>query len=45
MAMAGAIIVAATAWARIASVPPDAGKGITAGVTSPDPLTSLAKQS
>jgi hypothetical protein len=46
MAIAGAIIVAATAWARMAlSVPPDAGKGITTSVTSPDPLTSLAKQS
>jgi len=45
MAMAGAIVVAATAWARMAlSAAPDAGQGIAAGVTSPDPLTSLAKQ-
>lgn len=45
MAVAGAIIVAATACARMAlSVPPDARQGITTDVTSPDPLTSLAKQ-
>jgi hypothetical protein len=45
MAVAGAIIVAATAWARMPlSAAPDAGQGIAAGVTSPDPLTSLAKQ-
>ena len=45
VAVAGAIIVAATACARMAlSVPPDAGQGIAAGATSRDPLTSLAKQ-
>jgi len=46
MAVAGAIIVAATAWARMAlSGPPDAaGQGIAAGVTSPAPLASVPKE-
>ena len=45
VAVAGAIIVAATACARMAlSGPPDRGQGSAAGVTSPDSLTSLAKQ-
>jgi hypothetical protein len=44
-AVMGAIVVAATACARMAlSAPPDAGQGIAAGVISPGPLTSLAKQ-
>jgi hypothetical protein len=45
MAVAGAIIVAATVWARMAlSAPPDAGQSIAAGVTSPDPLTSVPNE-
>jgi hypothetical protein len=33
MAVMGAIVVAATAWARMAlSAPPDAGQGIAAGI-------------
>jgi hypothetical protein len=41
IAVAGAIILAATAWARIAfSSWPDAGLSIAAGVTAPDPVTS-----
>jgi hypothetical protein len=44
VAVAGAI-VAATAWARMAlSAPPDAGQGIAVSVTSPDLLTSPARQ-
>jgi hypothetical protein len=45
IAVGGAIIVAATAWARMAlSAPPGAGQGIAAGLTSPDPLTSPARR-
>lgn len=45
IAVGSAIIVAATAWARMGfSAPPDAGHDITAGVTAPDPLTPFAKQ-
>lgn len=45
VAVAGAIIVAATACARMAlSGPSGRGQGSAAGVTSPDSLTSLAKQ-
>lgn len=45
IAVGSAIIVAATAWARMAfSAPPDAGHDIAAGVTAPDPLTPFAKQ-
>jgi hypothetical protein len=44
MAVMGAI-VAATAWARMAlSAPPDGGQGIAVSVTSPDLLTSPARQ-
>jgi hypothetical protein len=46
IAVGGAIIVAATAWARMAfSTPPNAGPGAAAGVTAPDPQTSLARHS
>ena len=45
VAVAGAIIVAATAWARLAlAAPHDAGQGIAAGVTSSLPLTSVPKE-
>jgi hypothetical protein len=45
MAVAAAIIVAATAWARMAfSAPPSVRHGAAAGMTAPDSLTSLAKQ-
>jgi hypothetical protein len=45
MAVGAAIIVAATAWARMAfSAPPDAVRGLAAGVASPDAQTSLARQ-
>ena len=45
MAAAGAIIVAVTAWTRIALfAPPDAGQGIAAGLTWPNPLASQAKE-
>jgi hypothetical protein len=45
IAVAGAIIVAATAWVRITlSGPPDAGQGIAGGLTSPGPLMSQAKE-
>jgi hypothetical protein len=45
MAAAGAIIVAATAWTRIVLfAPPDAGQGIAAGLTWPNPLASQAKE-
>ena len=44
MAAAGAI-VAATAWTRIVLfAPPDAGQGIAAGLTWPNPLASQAKE-
>jgi succinate dehydrogenase/fumarate reductase cytochrome b subunit len=45
MAAMGAIVVAATAWARMAlSAPPDAGQGVAAGVTSSGPLRPVAKE-
>jgi hypothetical protein len=45
MAIAAAIIVAATAWARMAfSAPPGAGHGAAVGMTALDSLTSLAQQ-
>ncbi len=45
IAVTGAIIVAATAWARLAlAAPHDAGQGIAAGVTSSLPLTSVPKE-
>jgi hypothetical protein len=45
LAVAGAIIVAATAWTRMAlSAPPDYGQGIAASLRSPGPLTSQAKE-
>jgi hypothetical protein len=44
IAVMGAIVVAATAWLRMAlSTPPDAGQGIAAGVASPVPMTSVPK--
>jgi hypothetical protein len=43
VAVIGAIVVAATAWVRMAySAPPDAGQGVAAGV--PVPLTSVPKE-
>jgi uncharacterized membrane protein YeiB len=45
IAVAAAIIVAATAWARMTfSAPSDAAEGAAAGVAVPAPLTSLAKK-
>ena len=45
VAVVGAIVVATTAWARLAlSAPHDAGQGIAAGVTSSLPLTSVPKE-
>ena len=44
VAVAGAIIVAATAWVRmVLFAPPDAGRGIAAGLTSPRPPTSQTR--
>jgi hypothetical protein len=41
LAVVGAIIVAATAWARMTLCgPPDARPGVAAGQTSPPPVTS-----
>ena len=43
VAVIGAIVVAATAWVRMAfSAPPDAGQGVATGV--PVPLTSVPKE-
>jgi hypothetical protein len=45
IAVVGAIIVAATAWVRMALfVPPDAGQGAAAGLTSPGPLASQTRE-
>jgi hypothetical protein len=45
IAVGSAIIMAATAWARMAfSAAPDAGHDIAAGVMAPDPLTPFANQ-
>jgi hypothetical protein len=45
IAVAAAIVVAATAWARMAfSPPPDARQGVADGTTAPDPLASLANR-
>jgi hypothetical protein len=45
IAVAAAIVVAATAWARMAlSTPPGARQGAADGMMAPDPLTSLANQ-
>jgi hypothetical protein len=45
IAIVGAIIVAATAWVRMAlCVPPDAGQGAAAGLTSPGPLASQTRE-
>jgi hypothetical protein len=45
LAVTGAIVVAATAWARMAiSAPPDAGQGIAAGAMSSGPLRPAAKE-
>jgi hypothetical protein len=46
IAVGAAIIVAGTAWARMAlATPPSAGQGAADAMTAPDPLTSLANQS
>jgi hypothetical protein len=45
LAVGGAIIVAATGWARVAlSAPPGAKQGIAAGLRSPGPPTSQAHE-
>jgi hypothetical protein len=45
MAVAAAIVVAATAWARITlSTPPSARQGVADDMTASDPLTSMANQ-
>jgi hypothetical protein len=45
IAAAAAIIVAVTAWVRMTLfVPPDAGQGIAAGLTSPGPLASQTRE-
>jgi hypothetical protein len=45
IAVAAAIVVAATACARmVLSTSPDAGQGAAAGMSAPEPLTSLANQ-
>jgi hypothetical protein len=45
IAVIGAIIVAATAWVRMALfLPPDAGQGSAAGLTSPGPLASQTRK-
>jgi hypothetical protein len=45
IAVVGAIIVAVTAWIRMALfVPPDAGQGIAARLTSPGPLASQTRE-
>jgi hypothetical protein len=44
IAVIGAIIVAATAWARMTlSIPPEPGRGIAASLTPPVPLASAPK--
>jgi hypothetical protein len=45
IAVVGAIIVAATTWVRMALfVPPDAGQGAAAGLTSPGPFSSQTRE-
>jgi len=45
IAVAGTIIVAATAGVRMALfAPPDAGRGSAAGLTSPGPLASQTRE-
>ena len=45
MAVVGAIIVSATAWARMAVTgPPDAGRSVAAGLTSPGPVASQTRE-
>jgi hypothetical protein len=45
VALIGAIIVAATAWVRMALfVPPDAGQGAAASLTLPGPLASQTRE-
>ena len=45
IAVIGAIIVAATAWVRMALfLPPDAEQGAAAGLTSPGPLASQTRE-
>jgi hypothetical protein len=45
IAVAGTIIVAATAWVRMALfAPPDTGRGSAAGLTSPGPLASQTRE-
>jgi hypothetical protein len=45
IAVVGAFIVAATTWVRMALfVPPDAGQGAAAGLTSPGPFSSQTRE-